>query len=316
MHDKFLVAVKGSKAKRIVMGSANYTTEGLTQQANLIHTWEYPDLATLYLNRKRLIEPDPTIGQTAKAAGWSKRITCGDATVRAFFPPESKVPKGKEGSSIEAVIDCVRGAQSSVIFCLFTPTDLELLDACFGVADAGKMMLGLVNTVPESEPQPNKRGATDPVKVAIYDRNQNPKQLEIGGHEVFGKGHTPMGFSWEDSTLGKGGAYPVYVHHKFLVIDGETNSPTIYTGSANMSANSVFYNDENLLEITHCPRLAQIYLAEFMRLFEHYRARLAFKLKKNDQNQTYRLAGDNSWSRDWYAKGSKSSSRIAMAKKI
>lgn len=316
MHDKFLVAVKNDKAKRVVMGSANYTTEGLTQQANLMHTWDYPDLAAMYLKRKQFIQDDPTIGQTAKAAGWSKALTCGDATVRVFFPPEPKVPKGKEGASIEAVIEAVRNAKSSVVFCLFSPTDLELLDACFKVADDEKMMFGLINTVPENEPHPNKKGVTDPVKVAIYDRNRNPKQLEVGGHEVYGKGHTPMGFSWEDSVLGKGGAFPVFVHHKFVVIDGETDDPIVYSGSANMSANSVFYNDENLLEITSCPRLAQIYLAEFMRLFEHYRARLAFTLKKNDQNQTYRLTPDNSWSVDWYEKGSKANSRIAMAKKL
>jgi phosphatidylserine/phosphatidylglycerophosphate/cardiolipin synthase-like enzyme len=164
----------------------------------------------------------------------------------------------------------VKKAQSSVVFCLFSPTDLELLDACFKVADDKKMMFGLINTVPETAPKPNKKGVTDPVKVAIYDRNKDPKQLEVGGHEVFGKGSTPMGFSWEDSTLGKSGAYPVYIHHKFVVIDAETANPVIYTGSANMSVNSVFYNDENLLEITSCPRLAEIYLAEFMRLFEHY----------------------------------------------
>jgi phosphatidylserine/phosphatidylglycerophosphate/cardiolipin synthase-like enzyme len=154
------------------------------------------------------------------------------------------------------------------------------------------------------------------VKVEIYDRNRDPKNLEVGGHEAYDKGHTPMGFSWEDSTLGNAGPYPVYIHHKFLVIDGETDNPIIYTGSANMSANSVFYNDENLLEITNCPRLGQAYLAEFMRLFEHYRARLAFHERKNDQNQTYKLTEDNSWSHDWYAKGSKANSRIAMAKPI
>ena len=125
-----------------------------------------------------------------------------------------------------------------------------------------------------------------------------------------------MGFSWEDATLGGGGQFPVYIHHKFVVIDGETESPTIYTGSANMSANSVFYNDENLLEITEFSRLGQLYLAEFMRLFEHYRTRLACNLKKNDQNQPYKLTPDNSWSADWYMKGSKANSRIAMAKQI
>jgi phosphatidylserine/phosphatidylglycerophosphate/cardiolipin synthase-like enzyme len=314
MHDKFLVALKSAKALRVVMGSANYTTEGLTQQANLMHTWDCPELADLYLRRKRLIQGDPTVPATAKEAGWSKRIICGDAKVRAFFPPEPRVPKGEEGSSIGAVIDAVRKAESSVVFCLFSPTDLELLDACFEVADQGKMMFGLVNTVPEREPGPNKMGVTDPVKVAIYDRSRKAKHVEIGGHDAFAKGHTPMGFSWEDSTLGEGGGYPVYIHHKFVVIDGETTHPTIYTGSANMSANSVFYNDENLLEITGCPRMGQIYLAEFMRLFEHYRARLSFNLHTNDQNQPYQLAPDNSWSSDWYGDGPKARSRIAMAR--
>ena len=316
MHDKFLVAVRNNEAQRVVMGSANYTTEGLTQQANLMHTWESKELADLYLKRKRLIESDPTIRATAKSAGWSETISCGDARVRAFFPPEQRVPKGEEGSSIGAVIEAVKAATRSVVFCLFSPTDLELLDACLAVSDSGKMMLGLINTVPESEPQPSKKGVTDPVKVAIYNRDRTPGRLEVGGHEAFGKGHTPMGFSWEDSALGNGGTYPVYIHHKFVVIDGETDHPVIYTGSANMSANSVFYNDENLLEITECPRLGQLYLAEFMRLFEHYRARLAFKLKKNDQNHPFKLTGDNSWSKDWYAAGSKSNSRKAMASPV
>jgi hypothetical protein len=40
-----------------------------------------------------------------------------------------------------------------------------------------------------------------------------------------------------------------------------------------MSDNSVHKNDENLLEIRHSPELAQLYFAEFLRLYEHYRAR-------------------------------------------
>jgi len=182
MHDKFLVTVKSGKAQRLVMGSANYTTEGLTQQANLMHTWDYPKLAALYLQRKRLIQNDPTIGATSKAAGWSPALRCGDATVRAFFPPEPKVAKSKKGASIEMVIQAVKRARSSVVFCLFSPTDLELLDTCFAVADKQEMMFGLINTVPEREPSPNKKGVTDPVKVTIYDRNRDPKQLEVGGH--------------------------------------------------------------------------------------------------------------------------------------
>ena len=73
---------------------------------------------------------------------------------------------------------------------------------------------------------------------------------------------------------------PVIIHHKFIVIDAETESPLIYTGSANMSGNSVFNNDENLLEMKGSPRIAHIYLAEFLRLYEHYRARARFIASK------------------------------------
>src|SRR4029077_5179843 len=65
----------------------------------------------------------------------------------------------------------------------------------------------------------------------------------------------------------------VHIHHKFIVIDAETQSPTIYSGSANLSKNSTNYNDENLLDIKGNPELAQTYFAEFIRLYEHYRAR-------------------------------------------
>jgi hypothetical protein len=36
---------------------------------------------------------------------------------------------------------------------------------------------------------------------------------------------------------------PVIIHHTFVIVDTETDSPTTSTGSANMSGNSVFYND-------------------------------------------------------------------------
>jgi phosphatidylserine/phosphatidylglycerophosphate/cardiolipin synthase-like enzyme len=77
------------------------------------------------------------------------------------------------------------------------------------------------------------------------------------------------------ASSGKKKGHPpaVHVHHKFIVIDAETDSPTIYTGSNNLSNNSTHNNDESLLEITGSPELTHTYLTEFMRLYEHYRAR-------------------------------------------
>jgi phosphatidylserine/phosphatidylglycerophosphate/cardiolipin synthase-like enzyme len=77
---------------------------------------------------------------------------------------------------------------------------------------------------------------------------------------------------------------PVIIHHKFILIDAETDHPVIYTGSANMSENSEHHNDENLLEISGDAALASVYMAEFMRLYEHYRARaIAIAIQQGDR---------------------------------
>src|SRR5262249_45442528 len=55
MHDKFLVNLDGNKPKSVLTGSANFTTEGLTSQANLLHTFDSPGLAQLYLDRFQLL---------------------------------------------------------------------------------------------------------------------------------------------------------------------------------------------------------------------------------------------------------------------
>ena len=62
-----------------------------------------------------------------------------------------------------------------------------------------------------------------------------------------------------------------------------------------MSKNSVNNNDENLLEILGSRRLAGMYLAEFLRLYEHYRAR-AFAPGSNKDDGRLKTTRD-AWAR-------------------
>ena len=288
MHDKFLVdgtklmTKKKQVPLRLTCGSANYTTEGFSSQANLVHTFESPDLASLYFARFRALTDNPTLGKTAKGAGWSDTVSVGDAGVRVFFSPEKGKPNVDRGQSIETIVQMIHGATSSVVFCLFTPTDADLRDACFSVGDGGKMMFGLVNHVVAHEPDltPTSTGKIPADQIAaleIFHRSRDKR--DVIGAEFFSPAMTPAGFAPEINLFPgtKPPPFPpVIIHHKFIIIDAETDSPTIYTGSANMSGNSVFGNDENLMEIKGSPRLARIYLSEFMRLYEHYRARAHF----------------------------------------
>jgi phosphatidylserine/phosphatidylglycerophosphate/cardiolipin synthase-like enzyme len=128
------------------------------------------------------------------------------------------------------------------------------------------------------------------VKVELFNRSRKDKK--VLAYSYFRPGDTPAGFLPEFSAVDlssrstlpppksgkKGGPPAVHIHHKFIIIDADTDQPTIYTGSANLSENSTHKNDENLLEITGSPALAQTYLAEFMRIYEHYRARALWNI--------------------------------------
>ena len=107
----------------------------------------------------------------------------------------------------------------------------------------------------------------------------------------------------------------VVVHHKFILIDAETADPKVFSGSANMSNNSLYNNDENLVEI-RSQAVSQIYLAEFLRLYEHYRAR-ALQPKQNGNqgiNGGLALATDSSWAKKYYRPGSpEAKSRRSLA---
>lgn len=328
MHDKFLVKYDGTEPKALLMGSANFTPEALTTQANLLHTFASPALAALYAERAVLLEKDQTIAVTANGAAWSKAIKIGKASVRVFFSPE---PKNKR-VSINTVVEAVKKAKSSVLFCMFSPTDAELLSALLKTGDEKKLLFGLLNSI--SDPTKKKTKAEVPdktfnapsaaatIQVEVFHRSR--KDRKVVSYDYFRKGRAPKSWLPELSTIDtsaysivpkktgmvKGrGAPAVYIHHKFIVIDAETASPIIYTGSANMSNNSVHNNDENLLEIRGDSALAGVYLAEFLRLYNHYRARALWDWSqrsgktKSHASKPLVLKTDASWARSAYKPG-------------
>jgi len=281
MHNKFIVAgdhdgMHVGPPARVITGSANYTTGGLTEQANLIHTIESPGLAQLYLARANLLLNDPGVGITKKESiGWSAPVKVGGASIRVNFSPEPN----SASTQLTAITDAITKATHSVLFCLFSPADKDLRRACFSAGDRGLMMFGLTNRIGvpsedviNADPEALQAGVL--AGLELYHRSKN--NMDVIDARFFNPKNLPDGFSPEFNLYpgAKPPPYPpVIIHHKFILIDAETDHPVIYTGSANMSRNSVHNNDENLLEIKGDTALAAVYLSEFMRLYEHYRAR-------------------------------------------
>lgn len=328
MHDKFIVTdarASGASAPtpaRVLTGSANFTTEGLTEQANVLHTFDSPALAAQYNARARALAANPPIAVTAKLSpGWSEPLTIGSAQVRVAFSPE---PAGQR-TEIDTIVAAIEAARHSVSFCLFMPTDAALRDACFAAGDRGLMMFGLVNriNVGSATKADAERRDGEPLDAAtlanleLYHRRRDRRDVIDAAY--FSPATVPQGFEPE-LRLFPGEPAPAYppvvIHHKFIVIDAEGANPIVYTGSANMSRNSEQYNDENLLEIRDA-RIAAIYLAEFLRLYEHYRARalsIETRRRGGGASRQLALAPDSSWAKKYYVAGSpEEKARIALA---
>jgi phosphatidylserine/phosphatidylglycerophosphate/cardiolipin synthase-like enzyme len=209
------------------------------------------------------------------------------------------------------------------MFCLFMPTDAPLRDACFAAGDKGLMMFGLVNHISEKSAQAaeeaQKNGQTISTtalaNMELYHRNRD--NHDVIDAEYFSPATVPAGFEPELQLFPGEHApnyAPVIIHHKFLVIDAESANPIVYSGSANMSNNSEHFNDENLLEIRD-RRIAGTYLAEFLRLYEHYRARALAIAQKNDgTREPLELQATGDWAKKYFVEGSpEAKARVALA---
>ena len=324
MHNKFVVSDGPDGAgepARVLMGSANFTSGGLTTQANLLHIFDSPELATLYSARAAAISSNPTKAKTAALSpGWSKVFEVGTAAVRVTYSPE---PKDKR-EQIDTVVEAIRTAKHSVLFCIFTPTDEKLRKACFDAGDRGLMMFGIVNSIsPKSAKAAEKAQADGQIidasqlaNMELFHRSEKNRDVIDGAH--FSPATVPDGFKPELTIFPGEQAQDfgaVVIHHKFVVIDAEGDNPIIYTGSANMSENSEHNNDENLIELKD-KHVASVYLAEFMRLYEHYRAR-AVAIKDAGKPKGKRrliLEPSRKWANKYYKDGSpEAKARIAMA---
>lgn len=303
MHDKFIVCRRQGKEAAVLMGSTNFTPEAQTIQANLLHIVHSPQLAQLYGQRAALLAANKPTKAVAQFSGWHQIDDVSGTKVRVFFLPEP----GSDRVFLDTVTNSVKAAKSSVLFCMFTASDKPLMEAIFAKGDAKDTLIyGLLNAVddPDKPTKSGKKRNLPEIAATIYHRSRtNPDTLP---YSAFGA-NAPQGFLPELRTIdtsqydisakrksskGSGGPPPIHVHHKFIVIDGDTPDATIYTGSPNFSKAAENSNDENVLEIKGNQTLASNYVAEFMRLYNHYRARAIWNRTREKPASASAARGD------------------------
>jgi phosphatidylserine/phosphatidylglycerophosphate/cardiolipin synthase-like enzyme len=109
-------------------------------------------------------------------------------------------------------------------------------------------------------------------KVGDFDFLKPDGQMATVNPVALQKKDTPEPFKSE-VTGGNG----VRLHHKFIVIDFDTDDARVYLGSYNFSKAADVSNGENLFVIKN-RRVAVSYMIEAIRIFDHYE----FRLKQKD----------------------------------
>lgn len=290
-HNKFMVlAGKDGKAKRVWTGSTNWTDNGIYGQTNVGHAVVNPTLAQQYLDWHQAI--------------WkTSNMSSADAR-KAVLNLTHLPPKDQAGSflmlsqrkTIEAVTECANRVKAAGKMVCFTAPFAMHNDLETALVGTPAQVFGLLNKDGVVGEELHKAPNTLLAAAAALDK---VTALEIWQKE----GH-------QEAMHHSG----VFIHTKIILVDPLSETPVVITGSANFSVNSSKNNDENQLFIVGEKEVADIYLGEFMRMFDHYYFRAHQKRVKKELSQGKNsgfLSSDNSWSDDFFG-GPKEAERKAF----
>lgn len=283
-HNKYIVLLYQGKPKEVWMGSTNFTKGGIFGQSNVGHIIRVPKIAADYLAYWTRLSKNPEM-----------------KAIRPENDAHTPTPKGKVAQGITPI---------------FSPrADLSVLEwygkqiqeanesigftAAFGVnQDFADIM---------SKENKSLRYILLEHEGKTFDTFKNTKNNRIALGAILNKQEIEEeGLQhWEAEHLTGLNDHVKYLHTKYLFIDPLTDDPILITGSANFSEASTKNNDENMVIIRGNTSVVDIYLTEFMRLFNHYEFR--DQMTNDGLDEVYfsdYLAPDNSWTTIYFKKGS------------
>jgi len=275
-HDKFIVLSRIAGGERqpqaVLCGSTNFTANGVYRQANVVHVLDDTAIAASYLQTFEQVWATPAdVGATRD---WITQHNPMNPTQPLFagFSPRSG------GADLREFVDIINAAKKDVLFVTaFTLPD-AILNALLGQPHDDILRYGLQNTAS---------------RITGFHADRT---AEFAATALLNTGLE----GWLKENM-KGQKGNLLVHTKAIVTDFTSDSPTIISGSHNLSAAASNGNDENFLIIRGDTELADRYGLELLRFYEHYRFR--YFAKKLALKQVQPLAADDSWTNDYYVEG-------------
>ncbi len=267
MHDKYVVLLKGGQPIAVWTGSTNWTDGGLYGQLNVGHAIYDPALAATYERSFQLLKRDPSAADTKSG---NEAITPLPGVTRAaighgvtpLFSPQSKL------DMIDLYADV---CGSATLLMVSAPFELHEKIRTKLLSDAGPEVLRFVLMDKEQ----SMGGGVDIM-------NRNPSFAGSVATTLV----SPLNDFQGRLLEGKESFHHagVHIHSKIIAADPLGPDPVLITGSANFSTNSTTENDSNVLVFRGDTAVADIYVADFMRMFEHYWFR--YRLSQNEKKTT------------------------------
>ncbi|HCE18025.1 MAG TPA: hypothetical protein DEQ80_09215 [Anaerolinea thermolimosa] len=277
-HNKFIVLLKRGRPVQVWTGSTNFTRGGIFGQANVGHVVRDSRVARTYLDYWNLLASDPD----AKTL----RLRVAELTPNLQEMPD---PGCTPMFSPRPDLHLLNWFASR----LEGASQAAFLTAAFGVNPLLASVLHKDRDIPRFLFL-EKEGNNMEVYTADPDVH-----ISVGSR----LGPDPL-YQWAAERLTGFNLHVQYIHTKFMLIDPLTDLPVTITGSANFSEASIKNNDENTLVIAGDRRVAEIYLGEFMRLFNHfyfrYQANRVRLLAEGEELPGVFLLEDDSWTRRYY----------------
>jgi phosphatidylserine/phosphatidylglycerophosphate/cardiolipin synthase-like enzyme len=275
-HDKFIVLSRMERGERrpraVLCGSTNFTENGLYRQGNVVHVVREGGVAGQYLAIfEQLFEHPEDVGAVKDWITANNPIDRAVSTFAGFSPRRG-------GGDLQEFVEIINDARRDVLFCTVFNLHDPIEDALLGAANDPILRYGLQNS-------------RSRITGFHADRTANftvPAMLTRGLE------------GWlKESTRGQRGN--ILIHTKIVVVDFTSDSPTIISGSHNLSGAASHSNDENYLIIRGNADIADCYGVEVMRFYDHYRFR---SYMRDSGGRTARpLAVTDEWANGYFLEG-------------
>lgn len=286
-HNKFIVLLEDGEATSVLTGGTNFSEGGIFGHSNGIHIVQETDTAAAYARYWDLLHADPQYPDLKPDVVAESPIPAGKppAGASTFFSPRDNL------DLLDWYATLAAGAQDG-LFMTFAFGMHDNFQEVYRSSTAGMRYALLEKATRPMEPGP-EREAEEQKILDLWRLPEN--RFAIGAHLRMNKFDR-----WLSERLSGLNSNVQYLHTKYMLIDPLGPDPIVVSGSANFSEASTTKNDENMLVIRGNKRVAEIYLGEFMRMYNHYAFREWAAAQPPDSDATPNFLRLDDWWRQYF----------------